>query len=162
MQLKSGPIVLVLGFLWHSCYAAPLVGSGDRLQMLKKIQGRWHSKCSLVTTGSSDIYRQKQIQFSFTHAQLRVTEYHSGRCIEEKARYSVKYHFVLGDELLTDDGQKVYAVDFSADEEPPSVAFLQVKNIIRFDGGELLLGLPVGLGSDQRLKRLDSMHPYRR
>lgn len=165
---------------------AQLAGSGDVLQMLKKIQGRWQSDCF---PGTAARYQQETLIFSFTHVRYVVIEYPSSSCVKEVSRHSTKYQFILGDALETRDGRLVYAIDF-VNGDDAEVDTLPRFNIVHYSDGELLLGradspeykappnerkrfidpqaLPVDqttvseTSHEQRLQRLDDDKPFRR
>lgn len=152
-----------------SVTGSQLAGSGDILQMLKKIQGRWQTECFAVASGAGANYRQEVLKFSFTHVRFEVTEYANANCVQKRSQHSTTYPFVLAGMLQSSDGQSVYAIDFNDSDNPTPYTFLPPRNIIRYASGQLLLGLSSVGGdeapldrSNRRLMRLDDRKPFTR
>lgn len=140
--------------------AADLAGSGNRLNMMHKIQGTWRGVCEPVANGPKYGYQYQTLNISYTHFKLTTTVYSDDRCVKELQRHNHSFRYNLGESLLTTGDKAVFALNLSGEQGGDDAQLLYPYNIVRFDDGQLLFGLAPAIDHGERLKVLDYQHPF--
>lgn len=144
--------------------AGQFAGAGERLQLLKKIQGAWQSGCYPVVRDKQTLYQRDLLKFSYTHMSRQVTEFADSACHSEKARRVDQYAFTLGEVLVTSDGDRALAFNLTAQAPVAITPPLHAANLIHYQApsGSLILGQRALQEPHQRLTELDRAFAFRR
>ena len=151
--LLSGPAV-----------ADDKVGSGDRLAMMKKMQGNWQTDCEMKSRAGATVFEQTVLYISFTHLRFTTTRYANRDCSLKLREDRTRYAYTLGEPAALEVGaRQVFELNIKAPEEDPGVLRIALQNLVAFEDGQLLLGLRrAGDDLNTRVTQLDLRSPYRR
>lgn len=147
-----------------SAFASDRVGSGDRLAMMKKIQGNWQTGCELKSRAGETVFEQTKLYINFTHLSFTTTRYSNRDCSLKLREDRTRYAYTLGEPAALEVGaRRVFELNIKAPEENPGVLRIALQNLVAFEGGQLLFGLKrAGDELNTRVTQLDLRTPYRR
>lgn len=140
--------------------AASLAGSGEGLQLLRKIQGTWQGACSKPK--GADVYQMQALHFSFTHLRQRIRYFSDSSCVREIHDQTAEYRFALHEPVETSSDMRAYAINLQAEGDSSPSKPLHPANIIHYSDGVLLLGRGDDLDPSLRLTALDTSNLFRR
>lgn len=155
---------LLLAVAAAAAQAGQFAGAGERLQLLKKIQGVWQSGCYAVVRDEQTHYQRDLLTFSYTHLSRQTTEYADRACQNREAKRADRYAFTLGEVVLTSSDDRALALNLTAQTPAVITPPLHAANLIDYDvsTGSLLLGQPALQEPQQRLTALDRALAFRR
>lgn len=140
--------------------ASDLIGSGERLRMMQKIQGQWSNRCEPFTRVPKELFGATHIDISYTHLTVSKHIFKDSRCLHTADIRKAKYRYVLGEPVRTAQGK--FAFELNLQAESDEGASLNPLNIILYEKGALYLGLWQDSEVGERLQKLDVDNPYKR
>lgn len=154
-SMNKFALCLVLFALSFAAGAQTLSTPGPGLEVLRQIQGAWRSACHPQPADLGSGFQQIRLNVQFTHFTFTTEEFDEPDCRIKRASSKSRYRFVLRDPFLNKAQEKVFAIDFHAEEIPPGVAPVHPLNILSYKSGTLHLGDASSAGPEDRLQKLD-------
>ena len=140
---------------------------GPELNMLQRMQGRWHRQCYTSVEGQTRVYQRDFLTVSFTHFSFHSKIYTDDACKVQRTEYKAKTRFILTGEQAPKRGidqTRVTAFAIDLESVLPAVFAAPRSNIVALQAGKLMFGRDYSGESEKglRLTQLAIRAPYLR
>ncbi len=153
--LCSGIVLLHL-----TGFAADLAGSGNRLQMMQKIQGSWQNRCETIAHQPKEVFAFTKLKIDFQTLQVERKIYLDSQCLRERDNKVQRYRYLLGNPTLTKNGEAVFELGLQLQGDDNTGGSWHPLNLIKYQDGKLFFGLWSNEERNQRLNQLDKRNPF--